>query len=153
MCVSHVLLLNAKFLVLPHLPSFTLYFSRFSPEAASRRGLSTAEMNAVEAIHRAVEFNPHVPKVRSSYQQLLHNWLIAVICNMHTFPYIFHNLCCRGKMNVTSVHFKIKLLYHLLVAAVRHVYLFTVSHTCERTAVSDLCKRLGGKIVNMLFIY
>ena len=34
---------------------------KFSADVAGRRGLSGSEMTAVEAIHRAVEFNPHVP--------------------------------------------------------------------------------------------
>lgn len=42
---------------------------RFSPDIASKRGLNSAEISAVDAIHRAVEFNPHVPKVTDSLQQ------------------------------------------------------------------------------------
>ncbi|EMP42068.1 Suppressor of tumorigenicity 7 protein like protein [Chelonia mydas] len=48
---------------------------KFSPEAASRRGLSTAEMNAVEAIHRAVEFNPHVPKFQKTKKQVVKSFV------------------------------------------------------------------------------
>lgn len=49
-----------------------LIYYRFSPDIASKRGLSTAEMTAVEAIHRAVEFNPHVPKVKNMFHIHVH---------------------------------------------------------------------------------
>ncbi|KRX90783.1 Protein ST7 -like protein, partial [Trichinella pseudospiralis] len=39
-----------------------LVAERFSPSVALKKGLTPAEMSAVEAIHKALEFNPHVPK-------------------------------------------------------------------------------------------
>lgn len=44
---------------------------RFSPDIASKRGLNPSEISAVDAIHRAVEFNPHVPKYLLEMKSLI----------------------------------------------------------------------------------
>ena len=43
---------------------------KFSPDIASKRGLNSSEISAVDAIHRAVEFNPHVNRRNSKNRKL-----------------------------------------------------------------------------------
>lgn len=83
--------------------------NRFSPDVASKRGLTTAEMNAVEAIHQAVEFNPHVPKVFSRPAFMLSPYcrvrVIALLCDAvsDSFKRLSYDLnlhgngCCQGR--------------------------------------------------------
>ena len=56
---------------------------KFSADIAGRRGLSGSEMTAVEAIHRAVEFNPHVPPYLLQMRSII---LVSCCANVGTDP-------------------------------------------------------------------
>ena len=66
---------------------------KFSADIAGRRGLSGSEMTAVEAIHRAVEFNPHVPPY------LLQMRSIILVSHLHFDfgPKVTHTLLADSK--------------------------------------------------------